>query len=142
MELIASGMMLSKVAAELGVGYSTVCSWNREPQFRAELDGLHQEIRQSALDRLRAAACTAADTLAEAAKSDWKAAGTVLRILGVDKQHGVMYLSPPAQIGDDDEKSTEYQRELTARAERAGHKPDLGSITERLRSFRRGGSAA
>ena len=142
MELIASGMMLSKVAAELGVGYSTVCSWNREPQFRAELDGLHQEIRQSALDRLRAAACTAADTLAEAAKSDWKAAGTVLRILGVDKQHGVMYAAPPAAQNGDGDETTEYQRELDARSERAVRAPDLGSITERLRSFRRGGSAA
>src|SRR6185437_15458215 len=53
-QLLASGKTGAAVAAMLDVRKETICRWRQLPEFRAELNGFIEEIRESARNRLAA----------------------------------------------------------------------------------------
>src|ERR1700744_3073258 len=54
-------------AKECGVSYRTLVRWSNEPQFAAELQAARNEIRNGAIQRLKASAFDAVGTLMEIA---------------------------------------------------------------------------
>lgn len=83
-DLLAGGMALGEVAAELRIDRTTLYRWRREASFVAELNKRRAELWQVSTDRFRALLPRALDTLGQAIdEGDWRAAATVLRLAGV-----------------------------------------------------------
>jgi hypothetical protein len=88
-DMLASGMRLAPVAAELNIGLKTLWTWRHDPRFAAELQARLDAARQAACDQLAAMASEAAGALREVLSSDndsakLAAAKAALAIVGIE----------------------------------------------------------
>ncbi|MEI8167940.1 MAG: phBC6A51 family helix-turn-helix protein [Chloroflexales bacterium] len=94
--LLAEGLALEEICTKLGVSRKTLYRWMSEEKFAADLDRIHDEVRETAMRRLRGGVLTMADSLLEVGKRGdqydgpkVKAIELVLAIVGIQPKKEV-----------------------------------------------------
>src|SRR5262249_17511746 len=111
-DLLASGRPLGEVAAELGVGRTTLLRWRQDPSFEAEQNSRRREVWQSANDRLRGLLCRATEVLEQGLD-----AGDMRVALALVKLAGAAELGRIGPTAAEDIAAEQKQRQLARQYE-------------------------